>query len=271
MTIEQRQRISGRVTDRLGAAVPDARVVISAGPEIREATTDKAGAYLFEGVQRPHELVRMMIKATHPTCGTSLIREVPHGDASVDLQVLGSGRINGVVEGFRNIRPLVIAQRVDEPVSARVEIPGTAGDFRFEDVPPGDYVVSLEVPKTVETSGVNVRVVNEQTAIARLVMVTSSVRLRVKVPVGRGKDLVLVPLGDGAETPEPRIRKVLVMRNVTRSLTTGETAESETAESVSFDYVLPGTYKLSINGKTWTSIVVTLSPDEQSVEISAEH
>src|SRR5690349_17380549 len=111
--MEQRQRINGRVTDRLGATVPDARVVIS-GPEIREATdarivisrleireatTDKTGAFHFEGVQRPAAPLRVMIKATHSTCGTSLIREVPLGDASVDLQLLGSGRIDGVVEG----------------------------------------------------------------------------------------------------------------------------------------------------------------------------
>jgi hypothetical protein len=40
-------------------------------------------------------------------------------------------------------------------------------------------------------------------------------------------------------------------------------------ESVTFNHPLPGNYRASLDGKTWTPIVVTLLPDEQSVEITA--
>jgi hypothetical protein len=48
----------------------------------------------------------------------------------------------------------------------------------------------LNVPASVQTSSVNATVVDGQAASTTLVMVTSSVRLELKVPEGRGKDLM---------------------------------------------------------------------------------
>ena len=114
-----------------------------------ETTTDPLGAYVFDGVDPGREFIA---PTTH-LGDASEQRGI--GDPRVAarrcdgrFELLGSGRIEGVVEGLRAARPVVFARRADEPEGARRQSVETSGEFRFDDAPPGDYVVSLRVPKS---------------------------------------------------------------------------------------------------------------------------
>jgi hypothetical protein len=77
--------------------------------------------------------------------------------------------------------------------------------------------------------------------------------------------LALVPQKAWAAAPKPPIRPIW---NGTARLWT-VTGSRKSEESVTFNHLLPGKYRASLDGKTWTPIVVTSLPDEQSVEITA--
>jgi hypothetical protein len=90
-----------------------------------------------------------------------------------------------------------------------------------------------------------------ETAIASLVMASSSVELRVKVPRDRGKDLVIEPV-DGGASIGGRVRGIMQMGD---------------EETCSFDYVQPGRYRVSLDRKHWTPITVDPSPAEQTIDL----
>jgi hypothetical protein len=109
-----------------------------------ETTTDAAGGFAFDGIELPTGLrLPPYISAIHYAHGASRVHELPTEDATLDLVLLGAGAIDGVVEGTRGEHRFVDVVAVDEPQSARWNTIDNAGAFRFEDVPCGDYVVSL--------------------------------------------------------------------------------------------------------------------------------
>jgi len=238
-----------------------------------ETATDAAGAYIFDGVEGRRELIgARLLWATHSSRGVSLIRELPEVDATIDLELLGSGRIEGVVDGVRGGVPLVFARHADEPEGVRRQIVTRstevryAGEFCFEDLPPGNYVLSLRVPSRIHTSAVEVTVHDDHTVSAKLEMVTSGVSLTVVVPAGRGMSLVLVSADSSTPEPEPSLPRMVV--HETRFTMTGNpSTPSRGREMVKFDYLEPGTYRASIDGQTWTPIVVVTMPSEQRVEV----
>src|SRR5205823_1206179 len=155
--IERGQRISGHVRDTNGAPVANARVRIGPGiqlhdykPQLQrwfqgeyETLTDDAGGYAFDGIARrdwgggrPR-----LIAATHPSCGASLVQELPESDATVDFVLLESGSIEGEIEGAAGRHRFVDLVRADEPQRSRWI--GTRGDFRFDNVPKGEYEAVL--------------------------------------------------------------------------------------------------------------------------------
>src|SRR5262249_4397224 len=124
-----------------------------------ETTTDERGVYLFDGIDpRPFPELPVHMWATHLTAGVSVIRELLATDETIDFTVYGAGRVGGVVTGLRGGRPLVAAVRGDEPRAARHASLGRTARFQFEDVPPGDYVVSLAAPELGALSSANVTV-----------------------------------------------------------------------------------------------------------------
>jgi Carboxypeptidase regulatory-like domain len=287
VVLEPGQRIRGRVRDRSGAPVSGARVIIGDRPTRYEApaqhdrwfqgpcetTTDATGAYALDGVELRPELVGPQhIWATHPTSGVSVIRALREGDETIDIELLGSGHIEGVVEGARGGVPVVLARRADEPGGVRRTIVTKSSDvryvaeFRFDDVPPGAYVISLQVPERVGTSPVHVTVVDGQSVPAKLAMVTSGVCLTVTIPAGRGRSLVLASADDSTPEPEQGPRFVIGETRIT-TMKDHSPPPSE-REGVVFQYLQPGHYRATVDGEAWTPIVVGSRPEEQRVEIA---
>lgn len=126
------------------------------------------------------------------------------------------------------------------------------GRFAFANLPHGDYVVTLNLPEGEESPSVTVTVIPNETAIAALVMSTSSVRLKVRVPVGRGRDLQFRDAESDTEIGIA-VSGVMVINDVD--------------EWCSIDFVRPGKYRMSLDGDRWSPVVVTESPDEQTIDL----
>jgi hypothetical protein len=266
IAMERGQRISGRVRDARGKPVSGARVKIDRGTDLHakdsrvrrwfageyETTTDDDGAYSFEGIAQP-EIVRMppFISALHEKIGASRVQALTETDATIDFVLHGAGAIDGVIEGAQGRHRFVEAIGPGEPERARWMSADRTGVFRFENVPEGEYVVTLtggdEVvapEKVVVTAGTRARV--------KLVMKSTTVRLTFHVPRGREQDLRVERVGGDAAKP------------VTRST-------SRMERRITFHEVEPGDYRASLDGTSWTEIVVVASdPPEQIVDLSSD-
>ncbi len=265
------QRLSGYVRDLAGAVVAGARVIIGRTAMLTESwgasrsvferlftpqyetRTNADGAYVFDGIDVAREpmMPSEIVRATHFSAGASVIHEVPKTDATMDFVLLGSGRIEGTVQNMRGGRGHLLAVRADEPTSVRHAHCDKKGHFQFEDLPPGEYAVKLDVPDAEQVQPANVTVVASQTTFATLAMNSVSVKLTVTVPSGRGKDLVIEPTSANAAIGG-RIRGIMSMGN---------------EDSCSLEYVRPGTYRASLDGRRWTSITVDVSPADQSIDL----
>jgi hypothetical protein len=260
-------RLHGNVRDQSGTAVAGARLIIgrmaswSADRSLLErlfqthyeTKTDTDGTYAFDGIDVNREPMRApeIVWATHFASGASVRHEVPNTDATMDFVLLGSGRIEGSIQNMRGGRGHLVALRADEPPSPRRAHCDKEGRFAFEDLPPGEYVIKLDVPDVEQVQPANVTVVVNQTAVATLVMNSVSVSLRLKVPGGRGKGLVIEPTSEGAGIGG-RMRGIMSMGN---------------EETCSLDYVRPGNYRVSLDSKQWISITIDASSEEQSIDL----
>jgi len=75
--------------------------------------------------------------------------------------------------------------------------------------------------------------------------------LTVRVPAGRGKDLVLEPTSDGAAVGG-RWRGIMVMGDEDRC---------------SLEFVRPGDYRASLDGEQWRTVTIASSPVEQTIDL----
>lgn len=264
VAMERGQRITGHVRDPRGKAVPGARVKIDRGADLHanesrvrrwfagdyETTTNEDGAYAFEGIGRPEWIqTPPFISALHEKTGASRVELLPEGDATIDLVLLGSGALDGLVEGAGHRHRFVQALGPSEPERARWMSVDRAGAFRFENLPEGEYVVTL--------SGGDEVVAPEKAVVAagrrakvKLVMKSSTVRLTIRVPRGREKDLRVERVDGDAAKP------------VSRSTMRME-------RQITFDEVAPGDYRATLDGTTWTQISVMIAdPPEQIVVLS---
>ena len=262
IAMERGQRIVGHVRDRAGAPVAGARVKIDRGVSlyrdksrlrqwfagVYDAISDETGAYVLDGIWKGPSRKAALISAVHPARGASVVRHLPPGDETIDFVLLGAGTIDGVVEGTRGGYVSVEVVAADEPAGARWTSVDRSSRFRFDDVPAGDYVVALRAKDRAKSSSATVTVIANQSADVKLVMVSSSVQVTIKVPRGRGKDLVIERPGD--KTGEP-VSRLIGIRD----------------DSVSFSDIEPGVYRISLDGKLWTTITVAAEPPEQSVDM----
>lgn len=251
------QHIQGHVRDANGSPVPNALVKIGRGIELQrnepqlkqwfkgeyETTTDKAGAYAFEGIAAPSWGRMRLICATHPTRGASLVQQLPQDDSTLDFALLASGTIEGTVESGGRHR-FVDAVRAEEPSKARWT--GTRNDFRFDDVPVGEYDLTLHGGNEA-ISTTRVTVAADHCTRVKLVVVSSSVRLTIRVPRGRANDLVIERAEGSASGRVGRGTMIMDDR-------------------VTFSDVEPGAYRISLDRATWVPIVVVeADPPEQTV------
>ena len=262
IAIDHGQRLAGHVRDPNGSPVANARVRIGPGIDLHgdksqlkrwfegeyETTTDTTGAYAFDGIAQPDwgRARARLISATHPARGASLVRDLPQGDSTLDFVLLDSGTIEGFVDGAAGRHRFIDAVRADEPPRARWT--GTRGEFRFDNVPAGEYNISLHGGhEPGPTASTKVTVTAGQCTKVKLVMVSSSVRLTIRVPRGRANDL-LIERADGA-TSAPVSRGTMIMD-----------------DRITLSDVEPGRYRMSIDGNTWVPIVVEAAdPPEQTV------
>jgi hypothetical protein len=188
------------------------------------------------------------IWAQHFAAGRSLIHDVPESDATIDFVLLPLGRIDGTVHGLKRRSGRVRLERADEPSFARVAVTDKAGKFQVTGVPTGEYLVTVDGPASAQITATRISVVANETTNATVSIESPSIRLRVKVPHGRAKDLVIEPMSNGAAVTG------IVM---------------QTQDGCEFDFVEPGTYRVSLDGATWTSIDVAPSPEEQVIDLRA--
>jgi hypothetical protein len=255
-------RITGYVRDLAGAPVAGACVKIArSAPAInralggRETQSDASGAYAFDAIDaRRPGWPPPRIWATHPRAGASLTTMLPDHDASIDLTLLGAGSVAGIAKtALRHAH--VVARRSDAPDYVRVTQTARGGAFRFDDLPPGDYAISLADYDTTTA----VTVVDRETATVALT-VPVLVRLRIHV-TGRPHPSWEPTLEAVAPHSKARLGGISGSMRITGS-------NSFSSFSFSQD-VPPGDYRFSPDGETWTSITVQPSPREQTIEISA--
>lgn len=156
INLQRGQRIMGVVRDMTGAAIKNARVIIGRGPFIErsrlehwfwgeyETTTDEHGRYVFDGVDIESDGPKSpRLYALHPRYGASLAHVIPPGDQTIELELIGAGVISGIVQDTTTSGVFIIrAERLDEPAESRWTTANYAGEFRFENVPPGDYMLT---------------------------------------------------------------------------------------------------------------------------------
>jgi hypothetical protein len=181
--VERGQCIAGHVRDANGTLVANARVRIGSGIDLHqhepdskrwfegefETTTSELGAYVFDGIAPrgwAHAWPRL-IAATHPFVGASLVQLLPQEDCTLDFVLLGVGTIEGIVEGVAGRNRFVELLHASEPAHARWM--GTRGEFRFDDVPAGDYELSLRNGNEPPIALANVTVTAGQCTKANLV------------------------------------------------------------------------------------------------------
>jgi hypothetical protein len=253
-------RITGYVRDRAGAPVAGACVRIGRGTPVihralrgRKTQSDATGAYAFDAVDEGHRpgWPPPWIWATHPRAGASLTTLLPDHDASVDVTLLGAGSVAGIANNALS-NEHVVARRSDALDYVQVTQTARGGVFRFDDLPPGDYEISL--PDYDATTAVTV--VDRETATVALV-VPELVRLHINVT------------GRPQPSWQPTLEAIAPHSDGRRH--TGS-CSNHVAGSDAFSFsqhVVPGTYRFSPDGTTWTSITVQPSPREQTIQISA--
>jgi protocatechuate 3,4-dioxygenase beta subunit len=173
-------RISGHVRDQAGVPVAGAIVAIGRGQRdidmgpLAQAfrgefqtTTDATGAYAFDGVAPMRERFEQpKISASHRVHGISAPATIPDKDAKIDLVIVATGAIDGVVAGASS--GSVSARIGSSPSAFRVfaRIDGT-GAFHFDRLLPGVYTISM-YSEGREKSSIQVTVVAGQRAAAKL-------------------------------------------------------------------------------------------------------
>ena len=212
--------------------------------------TDAAGAYAFEGIDAHQYPSAPHIWVEHHT-GGSVIRELGPEDAAIDFCVFGTGKVEGVIEGLRGrTRDGRRDPGEGEPRPRRgMASVAKNGRFQLDDLPPGSYLV--RAAGTEDISSVEVTVVETEAVSVTLVMKTPTVELTVIVARGRGRDLVIEPVGEGAGVGG-RSRLISVRG---------------AAEHCHLTFVRPGDYRLSLDRITWTPLRLAVSPAEQTVDL----
>ncbi len=253
------QRISGRVLG--GTDTPVAGAQVSIGPTnlgiestVAEwfgaryrTVSDATGTYRFDGVAIGKGT---SVVATHPQHGTSAPTALPDdGDAVIDLRIMPTGGIDGVVEGRDRDSGLVIARSTAD-AHRRLTANISNGAFRFDGLVPGEYAISnIGGPGKVGAT-VKVSVVANERVTAKLETGDKRIALTIKVLGGDCQLMMVVP--PGTETPKPGAEGMQRCSN--------NEAQLEIA---------PGNYRACPDLRTCVPITVAQAPATQTLTIRA--
>jgi hypothetical protein len=186
------------------------------------------------------------MSASHPDRGSSLPSLIPDHDATIDLVLVASGGIDGIVEGFSEQLGIVFANGVAEGRSAEVD---PSGEFHLDGLPAGEYTLSMPpLPGRTAPASVNVTVVANQRAKAKLVMPKGTVRLIVNVSGDGCAGVSLSAQGDSSSA-------------VSGGLASCSKGRAE------FDRVEPGSYRACADQTHCVPVTVGATPDTQTIEI----
>lgn len=264
VAMEHGIRISGTVRDAAGTAIVDALVRISGPPvglqtEMQgwfqgrfESTTDATGAFVFDGIapfgtpQSPVDIV-----ASHPQYGASEPVGIPYVDGRVDLRIVSTGGVDGVIEGDTRAGGIVIAQKAGALHTTSSTSVGAAGAFQFDALTPGDYTLSLAAMPGKVGASTNVTVLPDQRVKAVIAMSKTRIVLTVSILGGSCSNIMLSP----DTTDASRWRPDMGFQQCTEGR-----AELD---------VPPGVYRACPDGTTvnCSSITVAGSPPAQTVFI----
>lgn len=259
------RKVTGYVRDEQRNAITGARVII--GERVHEekpplvalfahryeTLTDASGFYCFEGVDTHPSIVRRStIRAIHSSGAASIIRELPEGDASIDLELIGAGSIQGVVGGINAPGALVHARRIGERFSMSTTV-STSGEFRFFNVPVGEYLVTFDLAPDEPPAKVSVG--PAQCAEVALSIPHSEryrgIRLTVRVSHLESPKLLVAPMrNDAPDLVDTRGPDLIV------------TFPDRTECECHFENCSPGLYAVSLDGVVWKPLVVTSMPEQ---------
>lgn len=257
------QRISGHVFDSAGRPIAGALVEVDGGAVYGQNTelqrwfegkyntvTDSNGAYLLDGIA-PVQVRHMArrIAASHVKFGASQVHELPAGDATVDFTLSAVGAVDGVIDGYRGFVFIEARRTHDpEPLRSHTTSASQVGTFSLENLPVGEYELLPEGDPGATISSARVIVQANQRTAVKLTMSNPNVKVTVQVPWGKHEAVAFVKVGtDGRDE---RLSPNLIMDR-----------------RLVFDAVVPGTYKVSLDGRHWKPIVVTEQPSEQTIDL----
>ncbi len=245
IVVDQGAAIHGHVIDELGAPVGGAVVELHRGwhsssglaglmGDSFSATSDASGAYRIAGLTRDDSIAR--ISATHPVRGVSLTREVAADETEVDLTIVATGSIDGLVANWNATDDGHAMATLDgdwstTSFSSMVDIAGS-GAFHFTNLPPGDYEVRLLGRHSVPPA--HVTVAANATAHAALAVGRIAVQLTIRA---RCESIALAVAG---------------------TIFNGEKCRDGAA---TFTDVAPGNYEACVNATTCVPIVVPEQPE----------
>lgn len=177
-------RLTGRARDANGASISGARVVVGTDrpaevlDPIRawfraeaETVTGTDGTFVLDGVASMRGAPAVEIAAWHPSHGAVFAVARLDADVPIELTLVETGEIAGVVFGFGGGYASIFARRRGERrVLATAHI-DPAGTFTVTGLPPGEYEVEMiRPPRKPVAPPVTVTVVANQRATVRMAM-----------------------------------------------------------------------------------------------------
>jgi hypothetical protein len=198
--------------------------------------TDASGTFRFDGISRRTQHRKHTVNARHPTAGIAEQRDV-EGD-TVELVLAKTSGIDGVVEGFVGDQTFFAANG-DGVSLPSVEV-NRAGEFHFDDVPPGTYTIRESMNsghRRIRPTRVTVEA--GRRAKVRVPLDLATVTVRIRVTSECLEAISLTPLDD------------------TTSGAAGEVACTGTS---TLPYVAPGKYTACDWDRRCATIVVGYAP-----------
>jgi hypothetical protein len=177
-------RLTGRVRDANGASISGARVVVGTDHPAKtldpirawfraeaETVTGTDGTFVLDGVASMRGAPAVEIAAWHASYGAVFAVARLDTDAPIELTLVETGEIAGVVFGFGGGYASIFARRRGERRVLGMAQIDPAGTFAVTGLPPGEYEIEmLRGPRQPVAPSATVTVAANERATVRLAM-----------------------------------------------------------------------------------------------------